>query len=143
LGWTDTRLTFEDRDSNSGISTRSWLASETLRFRPERRLLFDITGSFGQTEFKDLDDTQDRYGLSSRFVWVPRGWCRFSVEGFLNKLSGAGILDETIDARLIAKLELSYRIWKGNISYLYDQSETGDSKRIRQGVRVEILRILW
>ncbi len=143
LGWTDTRLTFEDIDSNSGISTRSWRASETLEFRPVRRLLFDITGSFGQTEFKDLGDTQDQYGLSSRFIWVPTGWCRFIVEGFLNKLSETGTLEETLDANLIANLELSYRIWKGNISYLYDQSETGDSKRTRQGVRVEILRILW
>jgi len=66
LGWTDTRLTYEDRDRNSGNSERRWLGSQTFRFRPMRRLVYDVTSRTIRWVIKtDLDTC----GL----VQVPHG----------------------------------------------------------------------
>ena len=141
LGWTDTRLTYEDRDRSSGTSTRRWLASQTIRIRPARRLSFDITGSYGRTKFTDISETQKQYGGSARLVWTPAGWCRFRTEGFLNKITGD--VEDRIDANFFAGLELSYRIWRGNVGYYFDRSGSSDAKRNRHAFRTEIIRILW
>jgi hypothetical protein len=141
LGWTDTRLTLEDTDRSSGISTTTWLASQTFRLRPVSRIFADFTGSYGMTDFKDTNETQDQYGLSGRLFWTPTGWCRFRVEGFLNKISGD--VQDTTDSSLSAGVEFSYRIWKGGIFYYFDNSKVEEASRKRQAVRVEILRILW
>jgi hypothetical protein len=141
LGWTDTRLTLEDTDRSSGISTTAWVASQTFRLRPVSRFFADFTGSYGMTDFKDTNETQDQYGLSGRLFWTPTGWCRFRVEGFLNKISGD--VQDTTDSSLSAGVEFSYRIWKGGIFYYFDNSKVEDASRKRQAVRVEILRILW
>ena len=141
LGWTDTRLTLEDSDRSSGTSTRRWLASQTFRFRPARRLSFDITGSYGRTKFTDVGETQKQYGGSSRLVWTPVGWCRFRMEGFINKITGD--VEDRIDSNFFAGLELSYRIWRGNVGYYYDRSGSSDTYRNRHALATEIIRILW
>jgi hypothetical protein len=142
LGWTDTRLTFEDTDRSSGTSLTRWTASQTFRLRPMRRFLVDVTGSYGSTDFKDTNQTQDQYGMSGRLFWTPTGWCRFRAEGFWNKVSG-DLQDNTTDANLTVGVEFSYRIWSGGIFYYYDYSKVGESSRKRQAARVEIIRILW
>lgn len=141
LGWTDTRLTFDDTDRSSGISTTTWIASQTFRLRPVRRFFADFTGSYGRTDFKDTHETQDQYGLSGRLFWTPTGWCRFRAEGFWNKISGD--VQDTTDSNLSAGVEFSYRIWSGGIFYYFDDSKVDQASRKRQAVRVEILRILW
>jgi hypothetical protein len=141
LGWSDTRLNFEDTDRSSGISTTTWVASQTFRLRPVRRFFADVTGSYGMTDFKDTHQTQDQYGLSGRLFWTPTGWCRFRAEGFWNKISGD--VQHTTDSSLSAGVEFSYRIWSGGIFYYFDDSKVEQASRKRQAVRVEILRILW
>jgi hypothetical protein len=141
LGWTDTRLTVEDRDRSNETSTRRWLASQTFRIRPARRLSFDIAGSYGKTEFTDVEETQTQYGGSARLVWTPAGWCRFRLEGFLNKITGD--VEDRIDANFFAGLDLSYRIWRGNAGYYYDRSGSSDTYRNRNAMIFEIIRILW
>jgi len=141
LGWSDTRLTFEDTDRSSSISTTTWTASQTFRLRPVRRFFADFTGSYGMTDFKDTGQTQDQYGLSGRLFWTPTGWCRFRAEGFWNKISGD--VQRTTDSSLSAGVEFSYRIWSGGIFYYFDNSKVEEASRKRQAVRVEILRILW
>jgi len=141
LGWTDTRLTFEDRDRTDQTSTRRWLASQTFRIRPLRRLSFDITGTYGRTEFTDVGQEQEQYGGSSRLLWRPAGWCRFRAEGFLNKIKGD--VEDQIDANFFAGLDLYYRIWRGAAGYYYDRSGSSDAYRKRHAVKFEIIRILW
>ena len=141
LGWTDTRLSYEDRDRNSETSTLRWLASQTFRIRPVRSFSFDITGSYGKTKFTDVGEIQEQYGGSSRLVWTPAGWCRFRVEGFVNKITGD--VADRIDTNLFAGLELSYRIWRGNVGYYLDSSGSSDTKRNRQALKVEFIRFLW
>ena len=141
LGWTDTRFTVEDRDRSNGTSTERWLASQTFRIRPARRMSFDITGSYGRTKFTDVGETQKQYGGSARLFWTPAGWCRFRVEGFLNKITGD--VEDRIDANFFAGLELSYRIWRGNAGYYYDRSGSNDTYRNRHAMIFEIIRILW
>lgn len=141
LGWTDSRLTFEDRDRTSGTSSRRWLAQQTFRIRPIRRLLFDITGSYGRTEFTDVGDEQQQYGGSSRLLWRPAGWCRFRMEGFYNKISGD--VEDQIDANFFAGVELSYRIWRGTAGYYYDRSGGTDAYRTRHALVFDVIRILW
>lgn len=141
LGWTDTRLAAEDSDRSNGTSTRSWLASQTFRMRPARRVSLDITGSFTRTKFTDVGQTQKNYGASARLLWTPVGWCRFRMQGFYNKITGD--VDDQIDANLFAGFDLSYRIWRGNIGYYYDRAGTSDTYRNRNAVVVEVTRILW
>ena len=141
LRWTDTRLTYEDRDRSSGTSSRRWLASQTFRIRPARRLSFDITGTYGETEFTDVGETQNQYGGSSRLLWRPAGWCRFRMEGFYSKITGD--VEDRIDANFLAVLELSYRIWRGSAGYYYDRSGSSDAYRNRHALKFDIIRILW
>ncbi len=141
LGWTDTRLTFEDRDRTDETSTRRWLASQTFRIRPIRRLSFDITGTYGKIEFTDVGEEQQQYGGSSRLLWAPLGWCRFRAEGFVNKITGD--VEDRIDANLFAGVEFYYRIWRGAAGYYYDRSGSDDAYRKRHAVKFEIIRILW
>ncbi|UCD78321.1 MAG: hypothetical protein JSW26_23375 [Desulfobacterales bacterium] len=141
LGWTDTRLSYEDRDRTSGTSSRRWGASQTFRIRPARRFLYDITGSYGETKFTDVGQKQHQYGVSSRLVWRPAGWFRFRMEGFLNKITGD--VEDQLDANFFAGIELSYRIWRGAAGYYYDRSGSSDAFRNRHAMKFEIIRILW
>ena len=141
LGWTDSRLTFEDRDQTSGTSSRRWQASQTFRIRPLKRLSFNITGFYGRTKFTDVGQEQDQYGGSSSLVWRPAGWCRFRMEGFYNNISGD--VEDQIDANFTSVLELSYRIWRGSVGYYYDRSGSSDAYRIRHSLRFDVIRILW
>jgi len=141
LGWTDTRLTYEDRDRTDDTSTRRWLASQTFRVRPLRRLSFDITGSYGRTEFTDVNQEQHQYGGSSRLLWRPAGWCRFRMEGFYSKITGD--VEDQISANFFAGVELSYRIWRGTAGYYYNKSGSSDAFRNQHALRLDILRILW
>ncbi|MGD2096426.1 MAG: hypothetical protein PVG35_02535 [Desulfobacterales bacterium] len=141
LGWTDTRLTYEDRDRSSGTSTRTWLASQTFRIRPLRRVAFYVTGTYGETDFTDVGQDQKQYGGSSRLLWRPTGWCRFRAEGFYNKISGD--VEDSIDTNFTAVLELSYRIWRGSAGYYYNRSGSSDAYRIRNALQFDIIRILW
>lgn len=141
LGWTDTRLAAEDTDRSNGTSTRRWLASQTFRIRPARRVSLDITGSYGRTKFTDVGETQKQYGGSARLLWTPAGWCRFRMEGFLNKITGD--VEDRIDANLFAGLDLSYRIWRGNVGYYYDRSGSSDTYRNRHAMIFEVIRVLW
>ncbi len=141
LGWTDTRLTFEDSNRSSNLSTTEWLARQTFRIRPARRFVTDVTGFYGWTDFKDRDATQDRYGVSGRLFWRPAGWCNFSLEGFWQKIDGD--IQETEDINVTAALELYYRIWRGGIYYRYSNLRNEDQKQIKNNLRAEIIRILW
>jgi len=141
LGWTDTRLVYEDRDRSSGTSSRRWVASQTFRIRPIRRFLFDITGSYGRTKFTDAGEEQNQYGGSSRLIWTPAGWWRFRMEGFLTKITGD--VEDRIDANFFGGVELSYRIWRGAAGYYYDRSGSSDAYRNRHALKFEIIRILW
>jgi hypothetical protein len=103
--------------------------------------LFDITGSYGRTEFTDVNENQNQYGVSSRLIWTPAGWCRFRTEGFYNKITGD--VEDRIDANFFAGVDLSYRIWRGNAGYYYDRSGSSDTYRNRHALKFEIIRILW
>ena len=141
LGWTDTRFAAEDTDRSNGTSTRRWLASQTFRIRPARRVSFDITGSYGRTKFTDVGQSQNQYGGSARLLWTPAGWCRFRMEGFLSKITGD--VEDRIDANLFAGLDLSYRIWRGKAGYYYDRAGSSDTYRNRHAMIFEIVRVLW
>ncbi len=141
LGWTDSRLTYEDRDRTSGTSSRRWVASQTFRINLPRRFSFDITGAYGRTKFTDVGEEQDQYAGSARLIWRPTGWCRFRMAGFYNKITGD--VEDQIDANLLAVVELSYRIWRGTAGYYYDRSGSSDAFRNRHALKFDIIRILW
>ena len=141
--WSNTQLTFEDIDSSSRISSRRWRAQQTFTFRPWRPLFFNLRGFYQQTEFKDSDDTEDFYGVRSRWVWTPARWCRFELEGFYDKVSGD--TQERTQTGFNADLNLNYRIWNGTIGYDFFRLEDENSgeKRTEQTLLFEIIRILW
>jgi len=141
LGWTDTRLTYQDRDRSDETSSRRWVASQTFRWRPARRFVWDITGSYGETKFTDVGEKQKLYGGSSRLIWSPAGWFRFRMEGFVNKITGD--VQDQLDANFFGGVDLSYRIWRGTAGYYYDRSGSSDEFRNRHALKFEIIRILW
>jgi hypothetical protein len=103
--------------------------------------LTDVTGFYGWTDFKDLNETQERYGLSGRVYWRPTGWSNFHVEGFWQKIDRD--TQDTEDINITAALELSYRIWRGGIYYRLSSLSNDDEKQIKNSLRAEIIRILW
>lgn len=141
--WTNTRLTFEDTDRLSGVSTRRWMVEEELIFRPLKPLFFTLKGFFGQTEFKERTDTEDFYGVRSRIEWLPAQWCKLGVNGFREEISGD--LNKTVDTAFAVRLELSYRIWTGLISYRFldEEDKISGEERIRHSAVFEIARGLW
>jgi len=143
LGWTNTLLSFEDTDRKSGVSLRRWRAQENLRFSPWRPLFFSIKGFYQQTEFKDSNDTEDFYGLRTIINWTPARWSRFELEGFHERISGDR--EDKLQTGLNASLKMSYRIWNGNISYGYLETEDKNSgqKITEQTLLFEIIRLLW
>lgn len=141
--WTNTRFTFEDTDRRSGISTRRWMVEEELIFRPWRPLFFSLNGFFGQTEFKVSKDMEDFFGVRSRVEWLPARWCKLGVNGFREEISGDQ--NKTVDIGFAVRLELSYKIWTGRITYRFldEEDKISGEQRIRHSAGFEILRGLW
>ncbi|MFQ5484772.1 MAG: hypothetical protein ACE5DO_05485, partial [Desulfobacterales bacterium] len=141
--WTDTRLTYEDETRQSGISTTTWRAEEALTFRPTRRIFFRLSGRIGEREFKETNETEDFTGLSANIDWLPVRWCKLSLEGFQDKVSGE--TEKTEDTGITAELELSYRIWSFRVFYDYvdEKDDIVDYQRRRQSLLIELVRTLW
>ncbi len=143
LPWSETRLDYEDSDRTSGISTSQWRISETLRSRWNNRLFGSITGTYVNTEFKELDETEDIFDLRARMEWVPRSWSKYTLEAFREDVNGD--VRDTVDTGVLFRLDLAYRIWRGAIIYsLFDEEDRmSDNSRLRQTFRVEVIRIPW
>ena len=119
------------------------MVEEELIFRPWRPLFFTLKGFFGQTEFKERNDTEDFYGVRGRIEWLPAQWCKLGMNGFREEISGD--LNKTVDTGLVVRLELSYRIWTGRISYRFldEEDKISGEERIRHSAVFEIARGLW
>lgn len=141
--WTDTNLSYEDIDSTSGISTREWLIREKLTFRPARQIYMQFSGHYGKRRFIEDNKSEELYGVSSSIDWLPRRWCKFSLQILEDHVSGD--LVKTTDINSYATLELFYRIWSARIRYefLDQKDDINDDHRIRNFVKFEIIRTLW
>jgi hypothetical protein len=115
--WTETKLTFEDEDRSSGISSRAWTARETLRFRPARQTSLSFSGFYGRREFFDRDQTEENYTIEGDIGWSPRRQLRLSVRGFGGINSGTSQDTEKIGAS--ANVDWAFRIWRGRIRYTF------------------------
>ncbi len=137
----ETRLTLEDSERDSGISTTQWSAEQTLRQHTGGRLFGSITGGYTDIYFKELDQSEQVISLRVRGEYLLRSWSKFSLEGFWESVSGD--LREVVDTGILAKLEFKYRIWTGGITYSYldEHDEANDDRRTRQTVQVELIRI--
>ena len=136
--WTDTRLSYEDADINSGISTRRWLAEENILFMLGSDFFFRLSGHYGRTQFKDNGETEEFYGLISNIDRAITRWCRLSIEGFWENVSG--VSQKTQDTGFSTILELAYGKWRGNITYrfLYENDEIQAERRTKHYVFFEI-----
>ena len=139
--WTETRLTFEDEDRSSGISSRAWTARETLRFRPARQVSLSFSGFYGRREFFDRDQTEENYTLEGDIAWSPRRQLRFTLRGFGGINSGTSQDTEKIGAA--ADVDWAFRIWRGRIRYTFsdENDKLNQDRRKIHYLLFEFIRI--
>ncbi len=143
LGWTNTKLSYNDTERSSGTSTRRWLAEETLTYRPFRELYFSLSGHYGRTKFKDTGETEKFYGAKSDMDWALASWCHLGADAFRETISGK--TQETVDTGFSSTLSLYYRIWSSSLKYEYinEKDEQFGDERTKYSVVFEIARTLW
>lgn len=140
--WSSTRLSYEDADLRSGVSTERWFAEENLTFRPAKGLFSLISGRFGETRFTDTDEKEEFYGLEARVDWVPTRWSKLRLEGFWENISGD--IEETVNTGVSSTLELYYRIWSGKLTYTFldEDDQLNDDRRTNHYLLFQIRREL-
>ncbi|MEW5733231.1 MAG: hypothetical protein AB1921_00155, partial [Thermodesulfobacteriota bacterium] len=142
-GPSDTQLSFEDTDESYGVSSTTWRVDQALRFRLNDSFFLLLSGYYGDRAIKDPKDDEKFYGFRSRVEWALFENGRFSLEGFLDKISGR--YEDSTNQGLQAALEVFSGIWKGRINYAYvDEEDTKAlESRTYQTLYVEISRDLW
>ncbi|MBA3007577.1 MAG: hypothetical protein KJ900_02110 [Proteobacteria bacterium] len=143
IGWSNTSLSYEDNNRQSTSSYTRREIRETLYYRPQGQFYFSLTGYFGQTDYKDHDETRDFYGGVSSFDWLLSRWCKLRVEGYYD--NSQGDFEATENNGIKAGLEFRYRIWTARLSYEFtDQNYSlTDNQRTEQLARFEIIRFMW
>lgn len=142
IGWSNTSLTYEENNRYTSSYTQH-LIQETLYYRSQLQYYVSLRGYFGQTDYKDRDETRDFYGGITTFDWMLSRWCNLSLEGFYDKTRSD--FEETENNGLKASLEFRYRIWTARFSYQFtDQNYiTSNTQRKEQLARVEFIRVMW
>jgi len=141
--WSTTRLTWEDTESTSGVSTRRWRASEDLSFRPVDKVFFSLSGNFGETTLKETSLTEKFFGFGSKLQWSWSNWSRMSVESSYRKTDGTS--NRTVDKGAAARLDWFSGIWSGEITYrfLNEEDRIGDQSLNRHSAYAAIRRALY
>ncbi|MFC1672317.1 hypothetical protein ACFL01_04195, partial [Planctomycetota bacterium] len=136
--WTTTELSYEDADRSSGISTKKWLAKESVTLRLRNRIFFSVSGHSGRMEFEESGEKEDYSGARTRFDWGLSKRCFLGLEGFWDSISGNTV--DTIDAGVSASLNLYYGPWQGSIGYTFldERDELFDESRTNHSIRVQI-----
>jgi hypothetical protein len=139
----ETRLSFEDAERASGVSTAQWRAEQTLRRQAGRYLFGSLTGAYVNTRFKEQEQTEELVSLRAHGEYLPWSWFKCSLEGFWENTTGD--IRQVVDTGVLARLDLTYRIWRGGVifSYLDENDQESDNRRTRQTLKVEILRLPW
>lgn len=143
LGWSDTKITYEDSDRQSDLTFTSWKIEETLRFRPIWPLYFALKGYAGRTKYKDRDEEREFYGGVSTIDWVLNRRCKLRFEGYYNNTTGD--VENTSNNGIRAGLDFRYRIWKLRVFYeMTDQNnKLTEFRRNEQLIRFELIRLMW
>ncbi len=141
--WTETSIDFDQTVTDSGVSTRRWVAEESLTLRPLRSIFWGIRGRYQKTDFTDIDAAEDAYGVIVNHDWRPLRWLAFELLSSWRKTSGT--FEESTDRETDAGINLSYRIWNLGISYRFIDHEdriSGD-RRSEKILFFEIFRKRW
>jgi hypothetical protein len=143
IGWSNTSFSYEDSNRLSAPAYTRREIRETLYYRPQGQFYFSLTGYFGQTDYKDRDETKEFYGGSATFDWLLSRWCKLRIEGYYDNTQGD--FDATENNGIKAGLEFRYRIWTARLSYEFtDQNyRMTDNQRTEQLARFEIIRFMW
>lgn len=143
INWSNTSLSYEDNNRQSSPAYTRREIQETLYYRSQLQFYVSLNGYFGQTDYKDHDETKEFYGGVTTFDWMLSRWCKLRVEGFYDKTQGN--FENTENTGMKTSLEFRYRIWTARLSYeLTDQNYIlTDYQRTEQLARFEIIRIMW
>jgi hypothetical protein len=143
LDWSNTSLSYEDNNRLSAPAFTRREFQETLYYRSQWQFYVSLKGYFGQTDYKDRDETKEYYGGVTTFDWMLSRWCKLRVEGFYEMTNGN--FEKTENNGVKSSLEFRYRIWTARLSYeLTDQNDLmSDSQRTEQLARLELIRIMW
>lgn len=143
IDWSNTTLSYEDNNRLSAPAFTRREIQETLYYRSQWQFYVSLKGYYGQTDYKDREESKDFYGGVTTLDWMLSRWCKLRVEGFYEKTGGN--FEETENTGLKAGLEFRYRIWTARLSFeLTDQNDLmSDSQRTEQLARLELIRIMW
>ncbi len=119
LKWKFSTTAFEYINIDStDLPTESWRFSETLIFRPTKKMYLSLNAGFGRQRFKEIESSSDsdrfqNYRASAQVLLSPRS--NLSIQGFLSKTSG--IINRTRDRGLKVLFEWVYNIYTAEILY--------------------------
>jgi len=141
--WTTTRLSWEDTESTSGVSTSRWRASENLSFRPVDKVSFALSGNYGETTLKETNSDEKFFGFGSQLQWIWSRWSKISIESSYAKVDGTS--NRTVDKAAAARLEWYYGIWSGEFTYrfLNEEDQVSGQSRNRHSAYAAIKRTLY
>lgn len=143
LKWSQTRVTYTDIASTTGVSMRSWLSEEDLTFMPDRDLYIKLSGHYGKTLFKEDNSKEKLTGLQLHVLWAFERLMRLEIRGFQNRISSEK--EKTLNTGASSSLELHYRLYVGAVSYIflkekkYSNGETTD----KHYLLLKVKRELW
>ncbi len=142
--WSDSQFNVRDLQSSSNANdSTAWNVRQQFRFKFFNRMLFKVSGNYGEVTHDQHDYVTEHYGFGSNINWrIARG-LRFSFEGFYQHQSSRR--DETDNIGIRSYLEYRYRIWSAKLYYeLTNQRfESSDFERIRHLIRLDLIRLQW
>lgn len=141
--WSTTRFLYEDLDSTTGLSLSRWRIEETLAFRPGNTFHLSLSGFLGNTEFKDIDGSEDFFGFRANAQWRVNNWSRAQVEAFYSDVDGTSVVTQTQGVG--ARWEWFYGIWGGDVQYRFFNEEDlrAGQTRDRHSFYVSVRRSLF
>ncbi|MCP3684024.1 MAG: hypothetical protein GY861_15185, partial [bacterium] len=120
-----------------------YTAEETITYRPARSVFLKLSTRYNKRKFKDSNKTEESYSIGPNMDWLITRWCKYSLEGFYEHVSGESA--KTVDRGIESGFELFYRIWSGKIKYEFvdEEDKRDDVRRRVHTLYFEIERAMW
>jgi hypothetical protein len=141
--WSDTEFLYDNQDRSNGNSSVTKSVTQRINLRPARNCFLNFTGSIGNRDFPELNETERFYSIGTSMGWTPKSWCNFSLIAVCNNISGDR--RDELNTEIAATVKLIYGIWTGSVSYrLRDQDDKQYGNSLwRQEIIFRITRYVW
>lgn len=114
--WSTTRAEVEDRDTTR-TPTKRFRFSETLAFRPSRRLSFSFVADFNKLELIDTNEESEGTGLTANLQWDLGGSGQLSADGFSQQITGSAQNSDRQGIKALYKWR--YGAWRPSVRLVW------------------------